>query len=423
MPRQRPRYGRSPEGSTSFDTDTGTPTTQRIQVRSDGVTPVIIDMTASGLKGINGFDLIRKTPVSLKIDIGTASSAVENGFLPFQADAETIERTQHYFASCGALNSEIEFLIGGATRVIDRGAASYPALPAVAQDWIGETGDTMITLAGLSAGTYGAITYHHEPGGQSGTYDILVNGVSKVTGHSHSTGTGVAPSAASFSFDTDGSNPVVITLQRTGGSFSLINGLELTLTAPYEEPPLVISSASLEAGRINLTIDATGLQTSQVQRTFFLESNDWQTVTTIVIDSSSVLDGATKVTGHSHSTGTGISPSSASFSFDTDGSHPVVITLQRTGGSFSLINGLELTLTAPYEEPPLLISSASLEAGRINLTIDATGLRTSQVQRTFFLESNDWQTVTTIVTDGSSVLWSEPINGLWECVFYRIISE
>ena len=136
-----------------------------------------------------------------------------------------------------------------------------------------------------------------------------------------------------------------------------------------------------------------------------------------------LVDGVTKVAEHSHSTGTGIAPSTASFSFDADGSQPVVITLQRTGGSFSLINGLELTLTAPYEEPPLVISSASLEAGRINLTIDATGLQTSQVQRTFFLESNDWQTVTTIVIDSSSVLWSEPATGQWERVFYRIISE
>ena len=225
-------------GSTSFDTDTGTPTTQRVQFRSDGSTPVTINMSVSGYKGICGFDLILETPSTLKVDAGGESAVGEPTFFVFDAtdqSATSVQRTQHYFATFGSPNSEVEWQIGTATRSIARGKSPYTTLPGVADDWIGLT-DFTITLTGLQSGTYDATTYHHEPNGSSGTYDILVDGVTKVTGHSHSTGTGVSPSSATFSFDADGINPVVITIDKTAGSFALINGLTLAKQADITAP-------------------------------------------------------------------------------------------------------------------------------------------------------------------------------------------
>ena len=87
-------------------------------------------------------------------------------------------------------------------------------------------------MRGIRRGTATLTTYHHEQDGQTGTYNILVNGVTKATAVSHSTGPNGPMTSATFMFHTNPEREYVVTLQYTAGSYTLINGFELSVVPP-----------------------------------------------------------------------------------------------------------------------------------------------------------------------------------------------
>ena len=129
---------------------------------------------------------------------------------------------QHFFAAVG-VGDVVELEVVTAERALNRGVVS-DALADVARDWIAcqnggvadpgpDTDNTVFTLRGLRRGTATLTTYHHEQGDQSGTYNILVNGVTKATAVSHSTGPNGPMTSATFMFETDGTSDYVIMLE------------------------------------------------------------------------------------------------------------------------------------------------------------------------------------------------------------------
>ncbi|MCC5848270.1 MAG: PEP-CTERM sorting domain-containing protein [Verrucomicrobia bacterium] len=227
-----------PRSSSTFNTSTGTPMTQVVQIQSDGINPVLVNMQeTSGNRALSGFDLLAVTPNELRVDFGAAAQRRQQDYFAFDAldnNASSIGRTQNYLAAFGANNDAVQVTIGGANRAINRGNSTDHVLGDLVDSWVGTDGEnTTLTLSGLNAGSYQMTTFHHEhrdsAGFISGTFDILVDGVLKESGVSISTGilaSGDPISSATFSFLADGTNDVVVTLDQQSG-WTMVNGMVL----------------------------------------------------------------------------------------------------------------------------------------------------------------------------------------------------
>ena len=231
--------------STTFNTSTGIIRTQVVQIQADGTNPVVVDMQQSGLRGINAFDLeALPPPITLRVDFGAPNHNRQDGFLAFDAtdnSGSSQERTQNYIAGFGqgnTMRAELSMNVAdSAKRAIHRGTPHNHALGDLAASWIGpDEGNLVLTLHDLLAGTYDMLSYHHDTT-QTGTFDVLVDGVLTLSGLTVSTGNlspGDPITTAAFSFTADGLNPVEITYQLTGSRFMIMNGFELTGPPPAE---------------------------------------------------------------------------------------------------------------------------------------------------------------------------------------------
>jgi len=234
--------------NSSFDAPSGDPRTQVIQVRSDGSSPVVVDMQQSGLRGINAFDLESiAAPDTLKVDFGAIDHNRQQDFLAFDAvdkSATSIQRTQNYIASFGVNDAvQVQLSLDGAVgdmRAIDRGTPHNHPLGDLAASWIGpDDQDLALTLLGLEAGTYNMLSYHHDTS-QTGTFDVLVDGgllLSDLQVSTGNLGPGDSLTTAAFSFLADGINPVEITYDLTGSRFMVVNGFELSREQDTSTPP------------------------------------------------------------------------------------------------------------------------------------------------------------------------------------------
>ncbi|MBE0537714.1 MAG: PEP-CTERM sorting domain-containing protein [Phycisphaerae bacterium] len=174
----------------------------------------------------------------LRVDFGTPTSAVQEGWQAFQGIHED------------ALNLYVprEFSAFGTTvtvglswnphvprwesmQMIDRGGSVDVDTPDLLRDWTGTDGRVYggpltLTITGLAAGEYGWLSYHHDTSDQTGIFDVLV-----VDASGERTFTGIDIS--------DGNSGVKTLAEATKFSTSLLSdgsAIKLTFTSVVGEP-------------------------------------------------------------------------------------------------------------------------------------------------------------------------------------------
>jgi hypothetical protein len=200
---------------------------------------------------------ITEAQAQLKIDFGTTTTPVENGFQAYTASHEVADTfTAQSFSAFGTTITITPSWASGAAaaamqmydRVAD-GRYNYAGdMADLIADWIGtdtrQPGNPLtLTISGLPKGTYSWLSYHHDGVDQTGEFTVTVNdargsATSDVVGITDGGTDGVTTFEGITTFTTEiasnGSDvQLVFTLTSDSGTlnlaFFLMNGFELEL--------------------------------------------------------------------------------------------------------------------------------------------------------------------------------------------------
>lgn len=196
------------------------------------------------------------------LDIGPAGQDVEAGFVGLTG-APGVNTNGTNYGPTGGYNSLTGDILsltidnGGQSGGIDwrdRGNGPAGALVDIGEDFVkNNSGFVALTITGLSAGTYEAVSWHYDPGfTQSDQIEInigLSGGGTLITSTDGDASVGgggagaittakVDSSKATFMFDADGINPVTILWDGTPSSDNEtpVNGIQLSKVVVVPEP-------------------------------------------------------------------------------------------------------------------------------------------------------------------------------------------